>query len=183
MDGCGTPLGEWIEQVERFLLARLNDRELCRDIAQESASRFVACLGAGVSIGDPRAWLFRAARNLAVDAIRRRLPGNLGLELLAGVPDPRPEREEEEPRWRLGEHTLRRSELVLLLPEALDQLPEHYRRALCARYEDGLACEALAAQERISTHNAKIRLHRARRRLRDLLVLAVRRGAGSDALL
>jgi RNA polymerase sigma-70 factor (ECF subfamily) len=181
MEGLETRLGDWTTQVQRFLLARFADRELCRDLAQEAAARLVRAWREGQPIEDPRAWMFRAARNLAVDAVRRRLPSPLGLELAPAVPDPASlDEASEEPCWELGGREVPRSELVALLPAALAHLPDHYRRALAGRYDDGLSCEAVAVRERISEPNLKVRLHRARRRLRDLLERQLeRRGEGA----
>ncbi|MBC8327934.1 MAG: sigma-70 family RNA polymerase sigma factor [Planctomycetes bacterium] len=176
MEGHETQLGEWAGQVEQFLCSKLSDRELCRDLAQEAAYRLLQTASQGRRIADPRAWLFRAARNLAVDAVRRRLPSPLGLEILGGLPDPRSFPDSpSEPSWDLAGHAMSRSELIELLPSAIEHLPDHYRRAISCCYQDGLACEAMADREAISGHNAKIRLFRARRRLRELLVLEVRR--------
>ncbi len=176
MEGFETRLGEWTSQVEQFLTGKLADRELCRDLAQEAASRLVMASRRGRPITDPRAWLYRAARNLAVDAVRRKLPSPLGLEVLSGLPDPRSQGGEPvEPSWDLAGHAMSRSELVALLPAAIEHLPDHYRRVISSRYHDGLACEATADREEISGTNAKIRLYRARRRLRELLVVEARR--------
>ncbi len=176
MEATNTRLGDWAEQVERFLLTKLADRELCRDLAQEAVSRLLQATQAGKRVAEPRAWLFRTARNLAVDAVRRRLPSPLGLELLTAVPDPESlEEADQEPCWDLAGHPMRRGELVDLLPRALDHLPDHYRRVLAHRYLEGVACETVAGREQISHHNLKVRVHRARRRLKELLVLEVRR--------
>ncbi len=162
----------WIEEVRTYLVRRLGSRVLSRDIAQEAAARLLLALQSDRAPHSPRAWMFRTARNLAVDEIRRRLPSPLGLEALGGVADPA-SIPASEPRWKLGCEEFTRSELLQVLPQALSRLPNLYRRTLLAHYREGLDCEAVAERERITLANAKVRLHRARRRLHVLLASAV----------
>ncbi len=159
---------EWRDQLERFLLARFSDRELCRDLAQEALQRLLATQRKQ-SIQYPRAWLFRTVRNLAVDEIRRRLPSPLGLEASSLLRAPLDEPEEV----FLGANGLNldRDDWLRFLPRAISRLPYHSRRILEAHYTQGVACLELAKQESISLANARVRLHRARRRLQALLVV------------
>ncbi|MFQ5748534.1 MAG: RNA polymerase sigma factor [Planctomycetota bacterium] len=165
-------VGAWIEEVRVYLVRRLGSRVLSRDIAQEAAARLLLALQRDQAPRSPRAWMFRTARNLAVDEIRRRLPSPLGLEALGKVPDP-VSFPDSEPRWQVGREEFTRSELLQALPQALSRLPNLYRRTLLAHYRDGLDCEGVAERERITLANAKVRLHRARRRLHVLLASAV----------
>ena len=171
METCNENLGAWTDQVRRFLVARLGSRGLSSDLAQEAATRLLQVVRAGKGPRDPRAWMFRTARNLAVDEVRRRLPCPLGLEALGEVVDPEsiPVAESLMP---VGAREVDRSDLVTLLPNALDRLPNHYRRLILAHYRDGLDCAAVAERECITVANAKVRLFRARRQLQQLLRLA-----------
>ncbi|HEX9792615.1 MAG TPA: sigma-70 family RNA polymerase sigma factor, partial [Planctomycetota bacterium] len=160
----------WVEQVERYLLKRLGSRVMAADIAQEAAARLLLQVRTGRPPVQPRGWIFRTARNLALDEIRRHLPSPLGLEALGLVPDLR-----EEPRersWMVEALELTQSELLIHLPNALAALPEHYSRVIRAHYHEGLDCAAVAEREQLTLANTKVRLHRARRRLRQLLVSA-----------
>jgi len=165
-------VADWLEEVRVYLVRRLGSRVLSRDIAQEAGARLLLALQSDPPPRSPRAWMFRTARNLAVDEIRRRLPSPMGLEALGKVPDPG-SLQASEPRWRVGCDEFTRSELLQVLPDALSRLPNLYRRTLLAHYRDGLDCEAVAERERITLANAKVRLHRARRRLHVLLASAV----------
>ena len=157
------PYHLWSKQLERFVMSRLGDPQLAEEIAQESMVRFLMQVQAGVQVKNPRAWLFRTARNLAVDVVRRRLPSPLGLEALAHLPDSRHEGEEGELDTRVGE--VARAEVLGWIPELLQGLPPTDREVLLQRYHHGLSCQDLAQLEQISVANAKVRLHRARRRL------------------
>ena len=174
-------IGAWTEQVERFLLNRLGCPELARDLAQEAAARLLRASRADFVLSEPRAWMFRTARNLAVDEVRRRLPNPLGIEAMGTVVDPA-SLPGAEAGWVLEDREMTRAELLGLLPDAVARLPQHYQRLIQAHYGDGLNCEAVAERERITVQNAKVRLFRARRRLRELLLRAVRRAPESESL-
>jgi RNA polymerase sigma-70 factor, ECF subfamily len=153
----------WSNQLERFIMVRLGDPQLAEEIAQEAMIRLIAKQRAGEVILQPRAWLFRAARNLAVDVVRRRLPSPLGLEALAMLPDRRGEHDEGELDTRVGE--VQRLEVLEWLPGLLRKLSLSDQDVLESRYALGMSCQDLAAEKRISVANVKVRLHRARRRL------------------
>lgn len=167
MERIEASITEWSKEIERFVQARLGDPQLAEEIAQESVSRLLTQLRARVEIENPRAWLFRAARNLAVDFVRRRLPSPLGLEALALIPDTRGESDEGEFDTRVGE--VSRVDLLNWIPELLADLPDSDREVLRRRYSQGMSCRELARCASISEANAKVRLFRARRRLLDAI--------------
>lgn len=161
------PLQDWSRQLEKFITSRLGDAQLGEEIAQEAIARYLTQTKEGVEIRQPRAWLFRCARNLAVDVVRRRLPHPLGLEALAQLPEP--SRASDDAWLRTAAGPARRQELARWLPEVLHCLPEADRRTLLRRYTLGMSFEDLAKEDGISLANAKVRVHRARRRLKILL--------------
>jgi RNA polymerase sigma factor (sigma-70 family) len=57
-------------ELHAYLTDRLRDRELANDLAQETFLRFAEQGGNGVIVED-RSYLYRTARNLAIDHIRR----------------------------------------------------------------------------------------------------------------
>lgn len=165
-------LVEWTRQVEGFLVKRLGDMGLASDLAQDAALRLLQAVEDDEAPQDPRAWLFRCARNLAIDEVRRRLPTPLGLEVQSLASDP-DMFADQEPIWTIGNSETTRSELLGLLPAAMSKLPEHLQRLLRAHYHEGKDCETMADQERITHANTKVRLFRARQHLQRLLGNAV----------
>ncbi len=170
-----TPRGleTWIEEVRLFLLKRMGDARLAADLAQEAGTRLLRELQKGKSLHAPRAWLFRAARNLAVDEVRRRAPAALGLEWQSRIVDPR-SCFEDEASFQVGEGRIDRSDLMAVLPSALDALPARDRGYLESIYLHGGHCTQIAQDEQISLDAARVRLHRARRRLRTQLMSRTR---------
>ena len=58
---------------------------------------------------------------------------------------------------------------VAALERALARLPEHYRSAVVLRDVYGLSIEEIAGQLKISQTAAKVRIHRARKKLKEML--------------
>lgn len=70
------------------ILRITRDRELSEDILQEVFFKLYRS-PPGPSVQKPRAYLFQTARNLALDALRRR-PGDASLDELPDLPQPAP---------------------------------------------------------------------------------------------
>jgi RNA polymerase sigma factor (sigma-70 family) len=67
---------------------------------------------------------------------------------------------------------------VAELERALQQLPEHYRVAVVLRDVYGMSIEEITKQLKISNTAAKVRVHRGRKRLKDMMFPA--QGAASE---
>lgn len=166
-------LADWVRQLGAYLLPRIGSMELANEIAQEAASRLLRVLGEGQAIQQPRGWLFQVGRNLAVDEVRRRLPHPVGLEWRSREVDPA-SLEQENPILFLEGIEVPRSEVLRMMPLALERLPRGDRSYLDAYYRQGRGFAAIAAEEELTVSTVKGRLFRARKRLRDQLVHQVR---------
>lgn len=110
-------------------------------------------------------WLFRVARNRAIDQLRRRRETSIG-DLEAGpggwIADPEPTPEEQTLRG------LRRLEVL----SALDTLPVDQRRLLEMAYYTGLSQREIAERLERPLGTVKSQIRSAMRRLADRLVAA-----------
>lgn len=61
----------YYRELLNFLSGHVNDREVAADLTQESYARVLALRQSGQPITDPRALLYRTARNLVIDHHRR----------------------------------------------------------------------------------------------------------------
>ena len=120
-------------------------------------------------------WLYRITANCAA-APRDKRPRHRHEELGDDTPqeDLRPE---IDPVARAGNAELR-DELV----EALDELPPKLRAVVVLRDVYDLPHDAIAAELGISETAAKVRLHRARRRLREVLYPLPGEGGEEEAV-
>jgi uncharacterized protein len=107
-------------------------------------------------------WVYGIALNLAKMRLRSRRNGALPevdasrlAALVAADPSPA--------------EIVEARELWSLVESALDVLPAEQRRAVLLHYVDGLSCEEIAALLDEPAGTVRVRLHRARARLRDRL--------------
>lgn len=150
--------------VDTFTLAyRLTgDEEDARDVAQDAYLR--AWRGIGKFRGEAQfsTWMYRITANAASSHLRRRRRNRT--EPLDELLDPVEERVEARP-----ESSVEASESLERLAVVLGELPGKLRAVVVLKDVYGLPHEAIAEELGISVAAAKVRLHRGRRRLRDIL--------------
>lgn len=134
----------------------LLDGEEARDVVQEAFIRVHGAIDRFDRGRDFMNWAFRIARNLAIDAYRRRRRRAVPVEDLGHAP------EDDD---RAAEHTPHQGkdvELPAQVALVLADLPVDYRLALTLREFHGLAPREIAAVTDCSYPTARWRLHRAR---------------------
>lgn len=151
--------------VDTYTLAlRLTaDEEDARDVVQEAYLR--AWRGLPNFRGDAQfsTWMYRITANAAYTMVKRRR--RTRTEPLDAVrDDPIDLRAEGQP-----EDAAESAALLARLSVALDELPPKLRVLVVLKDVYGLSHEEIAAELGISVPAAKVRLHRGRKRLRDLL--------------
>ncbi len=169
MQWSAQQLASWSQELCAFFLARLGSAEMAQELAQEAILRLLRVSQAGQVIRQPRAWLFHVGRNLAVDQVRKRLPHPVGLDWRSREVDPH-SLEVDEPLYKVGELEVPRSELLRMMPEAMNRLAQEDRWYLQAYYHQRQGVDSLAKEECKSPTTIKGRLYRARQRLREQLL-------------
>ncbi len=134
----------------------LLDADEARDVVQEAFIRIHGALDRFDRKRDLMNWIFRIARNLAIDAYRRRRRRALPVEDLSRAAEDG-DLSHERPVSRAPESDL--GDQVALV---LGDLPIEYRLALTLREFHGLSPREIAAVTDCSYPTARWRLHRAR---------------------
>jgi len=151
--------------VDTYTLAmRLTAHEEdARDVVQETYLR--AWKGLKGFRGDAQftTWLYRITANTAYTTVKRRRRNRVDA-LDAMLEEPVETRIDAQP-----EQSAEQSALLARLSGALDQLPPKLRVLVVLKDVYGLSHEEIAEELGISVAAAKVRLHRGRKRLRDLL--------------
>lgn len=142
--------------VLAFLRGMLpGDEGAARDALQETFLRLHGALPELDGERPLRPWLFRVARNLSLDALKRAGAREVPHEPAAlgalGVRDPAPEPDE----------AAGRRELATLLRRAAQALPVEEREVFLLRHERGLTFEEVAAAVGCSLRTAKYRMKAA----------------------
>jgi len=112
-----------------------------------------------LSIAEIRFWLFRVARNLALNEVNR---NNTRVKLWSQVRD---FFNKNEPH---PEDLLLRDENQRIVRELLNHLPEHQRSALLLREQDDMSYREIALILDIGESKVKVDIFRARSALREL---------------
>ncbi len=118
-------------------------------------------------------WLYRIAMHNAFRILRHRRYDTVSFEELVterveeeDEPLPHPEFVSE---WRDPAEIAEQNELRRILDEAVQNLPENYRAVFLLRDVEGLSTKEVAEILGISEGNVKVRLLRARLKLREIL--------------
>lgn len=139
-----------------------SNEEDALDVVQEAYLRAWRSIGRFRGDAQLSTWLYRITANCASTHLGRGARHRHDeLDDDAPLADLRPQ---ADPEGR-AEHTMVRAHLV----EAIDDLPDGLRAVVVLRDVHDLPHEAIADELGISETAAKVRLHRARRRLRTVL--------------
>jgi RNA polymerase sigma-70 factor (ECF subfamily) len=138
-------------------LRLVGDRHEAEDVAQEAYLRMFRGLAGFRGEAQFETWLYRIVVNTAMTHLRRRQ--RFG-ELLTESGD---EPEEVPAEVRFADRSADRDVLV----RALAALPASLRSVVVLKDVYGLSCREIGDQLGVSEGAVKVRLHRARRRLRD----------------
>jgi RNA polymerase sigma-70 factor (ECF subfamily) len=157
------PLAEHYPAIRRYVLSFVHDRAEADDLTQET---FLRAHRRRRSLRDPNAalpWLYGIATNVCLDRLRqraRRAPSESDLDPEAVSPaDPEP-----------GAALLaEREEMSSCVQSYLGKLSDSYRAVLFLHDVNGLSAREIAELLGDSPGNVKIRLHRARKKLRAAL--------------
>lgn len=146
------------DAIFRHCFFRVYDRELARDLVQQTFMKTWEYIASGKEIDNLRAFLYRVATNLIIDQARKAKAVSLD-ELLEKGFDPRSPRDDLQ--------ILFDSKYIL---ESLDNLEEDNKKLIIMRYVDGFGPKEMAGILGVSENVVSVRLNRATKQLRELLI-------------
>lgn len=150
----------YYERVRAFVRTVVKDPWVVEDVVQEAFLRALKNLG---SLKDPsraRPWLFRIAHNACLDHFRsqKALAGRTG-PLDDAIPAPAPTQEKR----------LAREQMSACVQRQAEKLPDNLRVVLWLSDVGGFSGREIAGILGIRVGNVKVRLHRARARMKEIL--------------
>ena len=155
------------ESIYRYVLRMVRDPARAEDLTQETLARMHQRLPGLKEWAALEAWLYRIATNLCYDDFRRREHRSPLLPLTSLQPGCDPSTREEAPLR--PDQLLERSDMSDCVLRFLSGLPDPQREVLLLHDLQGLTGPEIADRLGVSLANVKIRLHRARARLRHAL--------------
>jgi RNA polymerase sigma-70 factor, ECF subfamily len=159
-------------QVQRHLLAMVRDKALAEELTQDAYARAVERID---QLRDPQAalaWLYRIATTVALDRLRQRRSSTVPLDTVAAAGGEAEQAAERDRPPSLLEAALESAEMSACVQGYLAALPDDYRIAILLHDAHGLSNPEIAELLGCSLATAKIRVHRARVRLREMLAAA-----------
>lgn len=138
----------------RFAIGLTGRRSVAEDLVQETFLRLHQVWG---QVENPRAWLYRSLRNLALNYLRDHAC-ETSLDAADRVPAP-----------EFAPAELGRMEAVGVVQTLLAELPEEDRRLIRLKYNDNLKYREISQHTGISVGNIGYRLHHLLKSLADTL--------------
>jgi RNA polymerase sigma-70 factor, ECF subfamily len=153
-------------RVYALCLRMLRDPVEAEDLAQEVFIRLFRKIHTFRGESAFSTWLHRLTANLVLMRLRRKKPVSISLDDVRGS-----EEEDAKPRPEIGGPDPRLSGLIdrVNLQAAIDQLPEGYREIFILYDVHGYEHNEIAQILGRSIGSSKSQLHKARKRLRELL--------------
>lgn len=135
----------YYRELLNFCARALKDRDAAADMAQEAYARVLAVGRSGVAIADPRALLYRTARNLMVDQHRRdTVRQHESLDALTEDQLP------AAPRSDQPDEALAYDQYARAIAAAIEALPPRCREAFILNRFEGLSHQEVAERMGIS---------------------------------
>ena len=156
-------------RLYRIARSVLRDSAEAEDAVQEAYIAAFSHLASYRGEAPLGSWLSRIVMNEALGRLRRRRSGarTIPLEAVRSeaeiIPFPRSVQHEN------PERTMAQRELLQIVEQATDDLPDAYRTVFVSRVIEGMSVEETAELLNIKPETVKTRLHRARQLIRDRL--------------
>jgi len=171
-DGLEARLLAYRPLIERHIRALVRDKADAEELTQDSYTRALLRID---ELRDPQAalaWLYRIATNVCLDRLRRRQPCTVPLDVeVVGPEDSDDAGTREQPASEI-QMAVERAEMSECVQRYLETLPDDYRTVIFLHDVYELSNPEIAELLDCSVATAKIRLHRARVRLRGVLKAA-----------
>ena len=168
----GARLVPFQAQVQRHIQAMVRNRAEAEELTQETYARALERID---QLRDPRAalaWLYRIATTVSLDRLRKRRPATIPLDTVAPKGDEVVRAADRQQAPSLLENALQSSEMSACVQDYVAALPDDYRIAILLHDGEGVSNPEIAALLGCSLATAKIRVHRARTKLRETLAAA-----------
>lgn len=151
-------INKYKQRVYVFLLRMLGQPQDAQDLAQEVFIKAYFQLGSFTGSSQFFTWLYRIAYNRAVDELRRRKSDKSV-----------PLQEIELADYATPERIVLAKERTASLEKQALNLPESYRTVFLLRHTQQLSCKEIAEVLDIPPSTVQVRLHRARKKLRQFI--------------
>jgi RNA polymerase sigma-70 factor (ECF subfamily) len=152
------------ERLQHFVRKIVDDADEAENIVQETFAEAYRQIGDFRGEAKVSTWLFSIARHLAYGHLRKAKRHSYkehdAIEFLQA---------QQSDASTVTQEAVERSERKHIVHDALQELPEHYRRVVQLRDLEEKSTTETAEQLGLTEVNVRVRLHRARKTLREHL--------------
>jgi RNA polymerase sigma-70 factor (ECF subfamily) len=157
---------EYHQKILHYI-SKLVSNDEAEDITQEVFEKVNRGLAGFKGKSQLSTWIYRIATNTALDRLRSPSYKRSGEELIE-------ETEEDKNVWTNNkkapvDQQLIRKEMSECVQEHIDKLPSDYKAVILLSEQEGLTNQEIADILQVTLDNVKIRLHRARSSLKEIL--------------
>lgn len=145
-------------RVYAYCLRFLGNRDEAQDVYQETFIRFYECARQDREMTNVPGFLLKIARNLCLNTRRNK----------------KRTVEFEDYQYLVPPKSAENSEFLQLITTALDMIPDDYREVFILREYEGLSYAEIAEVVDSSLSNVKVRIFRAKQKIRDILAPYIR---------
>lgn len=153
------------QRLFRIQRSYISDEEAVKDTLQQTYLKTYQNLDSFRGESQFSTWITRIAINEALKYLNKKKRYS-DIHKVSGVISKKSHADNNE---NTPEENMIRSDMRSLLEEAIDQLPPKYRSVYMMREVEGMDTEETAKCLEISKSNTKVRLHRARKKIRKTL--------------
>jgi len=143
------------DAIFRFFYFRVRDRELATDLTQDTFTKAWKYLAGGKEVEYMKAFIYKVARNLVIDYVRKKKDVSLDALMEDG--------------FAPGIDTRSKQHMAIdvkAMIEAVEQVNEEYAEVVRLRYIDGLGPKDIAEVLGESPNVISVRLHRGMKELK-----------------
>jgi len=152
--------GNHADEIFRFALYKLSDREKAKDVVQDTFVKIWGHISTNSEIlQNPRAFLFKIAKNLVIDSYRKVKP--MSIDAL-----------EEILHFDISDNHQAKDEMhdavdMSIVLDALNVLDAEDRDIVIMRYMDGLSVKEIADITGQRENTVSVKIHRALKEMQD----------------
>ncbi len=147
------------DSVFRYIYFRIFDRDAARDLTQETFYKVWDYLAKGKQVDNLKAFLFRTAHNLTVNAIRDRKPVSSLEDMQETLGFDAPDENAQ-----ASAETAREIHEVI---ESFSIFREEDANLMKMRYVDGLTVQEISSVTRMSENSVSVKIHRLIQKLKE----------------
>lgn len=148
---------EHADALFRHCLFKVHDREIAKDILQDTFTKVWGYIAKGKEIDNMRAFIYKVLNNLVVDEYRKKKNSSLDIMAEDGF-DPKAENLSKIEDVMDGERAI----------ALLSKLDDRYKDALFLRYVNGLEISEIAEITGDAENTVSVHIHRGLKKLKEL---------------